>query len=76
MGFTIVLPVYGHSPWLYEAVESVIRQKDINWKLLIADDGSDENTHHWLRARLNKLQDQRIQWIKRPVNLGLFKNLN
>ena len=76
MEFTILLPVYGHSPWLDEAVESVVRQKDSNWKLLIADDGSDEKTHHWLRARLNRLQDQRIQWIKRPVNLGLFKNLN
>ena len=76
MDLTILLPVYGHSPWLDEAVESVIRQKDSNWKLLIADDGSDGNTHHWLRTRLNKLQDQRIQWIKRPVNLGLFKNLN
>ena len=29
----------------------------------------------WLQ-KTDELQDQRIIWIKRPVNLGLFKNLN
>ena len=42
MDFTILIPVYGHSPWLHEAVESVISQESNNWNLLIADDGSDE----------------------------------
>ena len=76
MDFTIVLPVYGHSPWLAEALESVLTQKSRNWQLIIADDGSDEDAEQWLREKLIELQDQRIQWIKRPVNLGLFKNLN
>ena len=76
MDFTIVLPVYGHSPWLEEAVESVIRQKDNNWKILIADDGSDDKTKQWLRTELVKLKDERIEWIQRSANLGLFKNLN
>lgn len=76
MVFTIVLPVYGHSPWLNEAVESVINQENENWKLVIADDGSDDQAQKWLRTRLSKLQDERIKWIKRPANLGLFRNLN
>ncbi|CAK27085.1 Glycosyltransferase [Synechococcus sp. RCC307] len=76
MNITIILPVYGNSPWLKEAVESVVNQNSNSWKLLIADDGSDEITRRWLRSKLNKLQDARIQWILRPKNLGLFRNLN
>jgi len=76
MVFTIVLPVYGHSPWLGEALESIIAQKSRDWKLLIADDGSDAITKHYLQKKLSELQDQRIEWIQRPKNLGLFKNLN
>ena len=76
MGFTIILPVYGDSPWLDEAVESIIAQKSRDWKLLIADDGGDQSAQQWLQVKLRELKDQRIQWIKRPVNLGLFKNLN
>lgn len=76
MNITIVLPVYGSSPWLEDAVESIIQQDCSNWKLVIADDGSDDEAQHWLQRRLEQLQDKRIKWIKRPINLGLFKNLN
>ena len=76
MSFTIVLPSYGPSPWLKEAVESVLKQKTNNWHLLIADDGLDETAQDWLRKKISELQDNRIQWSKRPRNLGLFANLN
>jgi len=76
MTFTIILPVYGNSPWLKEAVESALHQDSDNWNLLIADDGSDETTHKWLQLKLKKLQDKRIRWIQRTENLGLFANLN
>ena len=75
MSFTIVLPSYGPSPWLKEAVESVLKQKTNNWHLLIADDGLDETAQDWLRKKISELQDNRIQWSKRPRNLGLFANL-
>ena len=76
MSFTILLPVHGYSPWLCESVESVITQESKDWKLLIADDGSDDKTKQWLQAKLFELEDKRVEWIKRPVNLGLFRNLN
>lgn len=76
MIFTIILPVYGCSPWLDEALKSVIQQESRDWRLIIADDGSDTKARHWLQSKLGELKDQRIQWIQRPVNLGLFKNLN
>ena len=41
---TIVLPVYGRSDLLSLALESVYAQEDTDWRLLIADDGSDMQT--------------------------------
>ena len=76
MSVTIILPVYGVSPWISEAVKSVLIQQSDNWELLIADDGSDKTTQRWLQSKLKELQDERIRWIIRPSNLGLFKNLN
>lgn len=76
MSITIILPVYGNSPWLKEAFQSVVAQQSGNWKLLIADDGSDQLAHDWLEAKIDILQDQRIKWVRRPRNLGLFANLN
>jgi glycosyltransferase involved in cell wall biosynthesis len=76
MKFTILLPVYGESPWIHEALQSVTEQSIKDWKLVIADDGSDEETQSWLMEKLTELNDSRITWTKRPHNLGLFRNLN
>ena len=41
---TIILPVYGRSELLEVTLESVTRQRNKNWNLIVADDGSDETT--------------------------------
>ena len=70
---TIVLPVYGRSDLLLDALESVYAQDDPVWRLLIADDGSDPETAELIqRQRI----DSRVTVVKRPSNLGLFGNLN
>ena len=76
MSVTVVLPSYGTSPWLEEAVESVLNQKANDWQLTIADDGLDEQAQNWLKKKIAELHDDRIQWVQRPKNLGLFANLN
>ena len=73
---TIVLPVYGRPELLPEALNSVVSQSNPSWKLLIADDGSDEATKTLLRQWIKNQNDSRIRWIRRPENLGLFANLN
>lgn len=70
---TIVLPVYGRSSLLLKALESVYAQNDPSWRLLIADDGSDEYTASLIHEQL---VDPRVQVATRPRNLGLFGNLN
>ena len=70
---TIVLPVYGRSYLLHEALESVYSQDDSDWRLLIADDGSDPETFQLIK---DQTIDPRVQVVRRPQNLGLFGNLN
>ena len=70
---TIVLPVYGRSALLREALESVYAQNDPEWRLLIADDGSDSQTAHLIEEQQS---DPRVTVVRRSSNLGLFGNLN
>jgi len=70
---TIVLPVYGRSKLLREALESVYVQDDPDWRLLIADDGSDAMTAELIQQQRS---DSRVKVVRRPKNLGLFGNLN
>lgn len=70
---TIVLPVYGRSGLLQNALESVYAQHDPDWRLLIADDGSDLHTAEFIQGQTS---DFRVQVVRRTQNLGLFGNLN
>lgn len=70
---TIILPVYGRSALLKEALSSVYAQSDPHWFLHIADDGSDVET---ARIVSDQLSDPRVSCVRRPENIGLFANLN
>ncbi len=76
MAVTVLLPVYGKSPWLNEALASLQEQTCQDWNLIIADDGSDETAEQCIQCWLNEQSSGRILWSKRAKNLGLFKNLN
>ena len=70
---TIILPVYGRSALLKAALSSVYAQTDPDWRLHIADDGSDDKTAKLIS---DQLQDHRVSCVRRPKNIGLFANLN
>jgi glycosyltransferase involved in cell wall biosynthesis len=71
---TVVLPVYGRSALVEQAIASVRAQSASDWRLLIADDGSDPPTQDLLRRLAGA--DPRLKLVRRPRNLGLFANLN
>jgi glycosyltransferase involved in cell wall biosynthesis len=50
MTITVVVPVYGESEWLVEALTSVVEQTSSEWKLLIADDGLYKKTAVMVKA--------------------------
>jgi len=70
---TIILPVYGRPALLKSALSSVYAQTDPDWRLHIADDGSDDQTKKLILAQL---QDHRVSCARRTKNIGLFANLN
>ncbi|MEI6828790.1 MAG: glycosyltransferase family 2 protein [Synechococcaceae cyanobacterium ELA445] len=73
---TILLPVYGRADLLEPALASVLAQTSSAWRLLIADDGSDEATQRFLEAWTIQNDGEQVQWMRREQNLGLFANLN
>lgn len=59
---SIIMPTYNRLEYLPPAVESVLAQTFTDWELLIADDGSGEET----RAYLQSLSDPRVRVIWLP----------
>ena len=44
MKFNIIMPTYNDSDSIEETIKSLISQNYKNWRLLISDDGSTDNT--------------------------------
>ena len=59
---SVILPTYGRLGHLRSCVASVFAQSLVEWELIIADDGSDEETRTWLAA----LGDPRVQVLLLP----------
>lgn len=68
---TVIIPVYNGMPFLPETVDSVLQQTYENFRLLIVDDGSTDESFKYLQS----LTDSRIE-IRRQQNLGYGNTLN
>lgn len=69
---SVVMPVYNSMPHLVAAIESVLRQSLETFELIVADDGSrDESV-----ATIERMCDPRIVFYRNERNLGIFGNLN
>ena len=67
----VMLPAFGDSPLLREAVASVRAQNDPRWALTVIDDGPpDPALSGWFAS----LDDERIRYLHNPVNLGINRN--
>lgn len=68
---TIIIPCYNEEPGIQETLETLIPfiQK-FNWKILVIDDGSIDNTPNILSKFANK-----IQIVTHPVNKGYGASL-
>ena len=71
MALDIALPFYGDVGYLKQAVASVQAQTDINWRLIVVDDGyPDASLPSWFAS----LQDSRIVYQRNEINLGANGN--
>lgn len=69
---SVLMPCYNGMPYIVEAVESVLKQDEQDWELIISDNGSSDGTRNYLAG----LTDPRITVYLQPENLGVYGNLN
>ncbi len=71
---SIIMGTYSRAQLIEHAVASVQAQSFSDWELVIADDGSSDNTISVVEKLMQK--DSRIVFIKNSVNQGISKNYN
>src|SRR3989337_2727041 len=73
MSISIIIPTYNRADLVTRAIESVIRQTDSNWELIIVDDGSTDETQQIIKKYLNdkvKYIHQKNAGANKARNLG------
>ena len=66
---SVVVPVYNAQKWLDKCIESVLRQKDAHYELILVDDKSTDDSLEICRRYASK--DQRVRVIEMPYNQGV-----
>lgn len=74
MNVTIGIPFYNNEKTIHSAINSVIYQTFKDWKLILIDDGSSDNSLHI--AKKLAARDERITIISDGKNKGLVARLN
>lgn len=68
---TILMANYNNGKYIAEAIDSVINQTSHDWKMIIVDDKSTDNSIEVI----NHYQDSRIVLVQNEVNLGYIGTL-
>lgn len=69
---SVCVPTYRDARFLAQSLESIVRQTYPNLEILVGDDASPDNT----AEVVGSFQDSRIRYLRNPVNLGQFENVN
>lgn len=71
----IITPTYNRENLIHRPIESIISQKYKNWKLIIVDDGSTDNTKEILEPYLKKFGDKIIYKYQENSGSGSARNI-
>jgi glycosyltransferase involved in cell wall biosynthesis len=71
---SVVLTTYNRASFVGRTIESILAQTFCNFELIICDDSSTDSTEEICRKYVR--YDGRIQYYRRPSNLGMPGNLN
>ncbi len=71
----IAIASYNHADYVAQAIRSVHEQTHRDWRLLVIDDGSQDDSAERIEALRAQLGDERITFRKRE-NRGLCRTLN
>lgn len=69
---SVCIPTYRDALFLAQSLETVVSQSYQNLEILVGDDASPDNTAEVVRS----FPDSRIRYLRNPVNLGQFENVN
>ena len=69
----IILPNYNSFAFISETIKSIISQTYTNWKLIIVDDCSNEQTVKLLK-KFSKKKKIKIYWLKKNHGAGYCRN--
>jgi glycosyltransferase involved in cell wall biosynthesis len=69
---SVIMPVYNAEKYVYEAIDSILKQSFVDFELLIFDDCSTDSS----REIILSFRDSRIRLIDSSVNTGYVKHLN
>ena len=69
----IILPNFNSHKFVVETIKSIINQSYSNWKLIIVDDHSNEQTKEKLKKFL-KNKKIKIYWLKKNYGAGFCRN--
>ena len=72
---SVIMGIYNCAKTLPEAIESLLNQTYTDWKLIMCDDGSSDDTYTLAKEYQDKYPD-RIIVIKNEKNMGLNYTLN
>lgn len=71
---SVGMPVYNGEPYIEEAIQSVLRQTNPDFELIISDNASTDRTEQICRDYAS--QDRRIIYTRNQENLGAANNYN
>ncbi|HSZ71252.1 MAG TPA: glycosyltransferase family 2 protein, partial [Cytophagaceae bacterium] len=69
---SVIMPVYNAEKYVYEAIDSVLKQSFGDFEFLIYNDCSTDAS----RAIILSFKDSRIRLVDSPFNTGYVKHLN
>ena len=72
---SIIMGIYNCAETLSDAIDSILSQTFTDWKLIMCDDGSTDNTYE-IADKYRKRYASKIMLIKNPKNMGLNYTLN
>ena len=69
---TVGIPTFNRSGFLREAIESVLAQSFVDFRLIVSDNASDDDTPEVVRS----YSDERIEYVRHEQNVGAIGNIN
>jgi GT2 family glycosyltransferase len=70
---SVILPTFNRLIYLQAAVSSVFNQRFIDWELVVADDGSEQETKNYLRTLVNRT-GVKVLWLEHTGNPAAVRN--